>query len=115
MTRLCTLSPSVPVSGESLMRNVIASVGGSMGCAGRGIITSGAQIVWETVASGSPARATMSPADASSTPVRSRPRKASTFVTRPSSISFPLRSSTLTIWLGLTAPELMRPVTMRPR
>src|SRR6516164_2269012 len=115
ITRLCTLSPSVPASGESLMRKVIAKVGGSMGCAGSGSVTSGAQIVCDTVASGSPAIATMSPADASSTPVRSRPRKASTLVTRLCSISCPLRSSTLTPWLGLTAPELMRPVTMRPR
>ena len=55
MTRLCTLSPSVPASGESLMRKVIARVGGSIGCAGSGSVTSGAQIVCDTVASGSPA------------------------------------------------------------
>ena len=41
MTRLCTLSPSVPASGESLMRNVMASVGGSIGWAGSGSVTSG--------------------------------------------------------------------------
>ena len=86
-----------------------------MGCAGSGCVTSGAQMVCDTVASGSPAIATMSPADASSTPVRSSPRKASTLVRRPSSISRPVRSSTLTIWFGFTAPELMRPVTTRPR
>ena len=115
ITRLCTLSPSVPASGESLMRKVIASVGGSIGCAGSGSSTSGAQIVCETVASGRPAMATMSPASASSTAVRSRPRKASTLVTRPSSISLPSRSSTFTGWFGLIEPEVMRPVTMRPR
>ena len=54
MTRLCTLSPSVPASGESLMRNVMVSVGGSIGCAGSGSVTSGAHSVCETVASGSP-------------------------------------------------------------
>ena len=69
----------------------------------------------DTVASGRPAMATMSPATASSTAVRSRPRKASTLVTRPCSISLPSRSSTLTVWFGLTEPERMRPVTMRPR
>ncbi len=34
MTRLCTLSPSWPASGPSLMRKVMVSVGGSIGCAG---------------------------------------------------------------------------------
>ncbi len=97
------------------MRNVMASVGGSIGCAGSGCITSGAQIVCETVASGSPDMETMSPADASSRLLRSSPRKASTLVTRPSSTGLPFRSSTLTIWLGRTEPDVMRPVTMRPR
>ena len=113
--RPVTLSPSVPASGESFTRNVIASVGGSIGCAGIGVSTSGAQMVCATVASGRPAIATMSPASASSTGTRSSPRKASTLVTRPASISVPLRSSTLTVWFGLTEPEVMRPVTMRPR
>jgi hypothetical protein len=35
--RLVTLSPSVPASGESFTRNVIASVGGSIGCAAIGV------------------------------------------------------------------------------
>ena len=65
--RPVTLVPSVPASGESLTRNVIASVGGSIGCAGIGVSTAGSQMVWATVASGSPASATMSPASASST------------------------------------------------
>ena len=43
--RPVTLSPSVPASGESLTRNVIASVGGSIGCAGIGVSTDGSQIV----------------------------------------------------------------------
>ena len=78
--RLVTLVPSVPASGESLTRKVIDSVGGSIGWAGSGAVTSGAQMVWATVASGSPARETMSPAVASSRATRSSPRKASTFV-----------------------------------
>ena len=113
--RPVTLSPSVPASGESLTRNVIASVGGSIGCAGIGVSTDGSQIVIATVAFGSPAIATMSPASASSTGTRSRPRNASTLVMRPVSISLPSWSSTLTGWFGLTDPEVMRPVTMRPR
>ena len=38
MTRLCTLSPSRPASGESFTEMVIARVGGSIGCAGIGVI-----------------------------------------------------------------------------
>ena len=37
MTRLWTLSPSWPASGPSLMRKVIDSVGGSIGCAAIGL------------------------------------------------------------------------------
>ena len=72
-------------------------------------------MVWATVAFGRPAMATMSPASASSTGARSRPRNASTLVMRPFSISLPVRSSTFTAWFGFTEPEVMRPVTMRPR
>ena len=93
----------------------MASVGGSIGCAGSGSVTSGAHSVCATVASGSPAMETMSPAKPSSIGVRSRPRKASTFVTRPASTRLPSRSSTLTGWFGFTEPEKIRPVTMRPR
>ena len=50
-----------------LMRNVMVSVGGSIGCAGSGSVTSGAHSVCETEASGRPAMATMSPANPSST------------------------------------------------
>ena len=71
--RPVTLVPSVPASGESLTRNVMASVGGSIGCAWIGVSITGSQMVWATVALGSPARATMSPASASSTGTRSRP------------------------------------------
>ena len=70
------------------MRKVMVSVGGSIGCAGSGAVTSGAHSVCETNASGSPAMATMSPAKPSSIGARSKPRKASTLVTRPSSIEF---------------------------
>ena len=87
--RPVTLSPSVPASGELLTRNVIARVGGSIGCACSGISTEGSQMVSATVALGRPAMATMSPASASSTAVRSMPRNASTLVMRPVSISLP--------------------------
>ena len=97
------------------MRKVIDSVGGSIGWAGMGAVTSGAAIVSATVASVSPAMATMSPALASSIGRRSRPRKPSTLETRPSSTSLPSRERTFTGMFGRTAPEVMRPVRMRPR
>ena len=62
MTRLVTLSPSVPASGESLTRKVIERVGGSIGWAVSGSVTSGAQKVSATVPWVRPAMATMSPA-----------------------------------------------------
>ena len=52
MTRLVTLSPSVPASGESLTRNDMATVGGSIGWACSGSVTSSAQKVSATVALG---------------------------------------------------------------
>ena len=85
MTRLVTLSPSVPASGESLTMKVMESVGGSIGCACKGSVTSSAQSVSATLNFSSPAMATMSPASASSIGVRSMPRKARIFETRPCS------------------------------
>ena len=56
--------------------NDIETVGGSIGCAGSGVSTEGSQKVSATVPLVSPAMATMSPAPASSSGVRSMPRKA---------------------------------------
>ena len=69
-----TFLPSLPPSGPSLTRNVIASVGGSTGMACSGAASAGSPTVSGTVASVSPATATMSPASHSSTGTRSRPR-----------------------------------------
>ena len=41
MTRLVTLSPSVPASGESLTRKDMVTVGGSIGWAGSGSVVLG--------------------------------------------------------------------------
>ena len=90
MTRLCTLSPSVPASGESLTRKVIDRVGGSIGWACSGSLTSGAHSVSATLKLGRPAMATMSPASATSIGVRSMPRKARILETRPVSTSLPV-------------------------
>ncbi len=113
--RPVTLSPSVPASGLSLTRKVIASVGGSMGWAGSGSVTSGSAMVSATFPSSSPATATMSPAWASSTATRLRPRKASTLVVRPLSTRLPSRASTFTFCPALMEPDVMRPVRTRPR
>ena len=90
-------------------------VGGSIGWARNGVVTSGSHSVSATVACVMPAMATMSPASATSTAVRSRPRKASTLVTRAVSIRRPSRLIALMVWLGRMLPEVMRPVRMRPR
>ena len=62
MTRLVTLSPSVPASGLSLTENVIDSVGGSIGWAVSGSTSSRLQRVSATLNFSRPATATMSPA-----------------------------------------------------
>ena len=89
--REVTLVPSRPASGLSLTEKVMARVGGSIGSAWIATLTSGAQIVSATVVSVSPAMAMMSPAMASSTGRRSRPRKASSFERRACSMIWPSR------------------------
>ena len=98
-----------------MTEKVMDSVGGSTGLAVTGWITSGSQMVSATVVRSSPAMATMSPASARSTAVRSSPRKASTLVTRVVSTRLPSRCMALMVWFGLTEPDQMRPVRMRPR
>ena len=115
MTRLWTLSPSRPARGLSFTETVMEMVGGSMGWAGRASVTSRAQRVSATVALDRPAMATMSPASASSMGWRFRPRKASTLVMRPRSISCPSRDRALMARPGTALPESIRPVSRRPR
>ena len=88
--REVTFLPSRPPSGPSLMRKVMASVGGSTGIGfAAALSTSGAQIVSGMVPASRPAMAMMSPASACSTGTRSRPRKDSSFVRRPVSTTLP--------------------------
>src|SRR3984957_18670523 len=54
MTRLVTLSPSVPATGLSLTEKVIDSVGGSIGCGCSGSTSSGGHGGWGTVIFSSP-------------------------------------------------------------
>ena len=115
ITRLCTLSPSRPASGLSLTETVMAMVGGSIGWAGIGVVTSGSHRVSATVAFDSPAMATMSPASATSMAVRFRPRNASSLVTRPFSTMAPSRDSAWIAMPGVNLPASTRPVRIRPR
>ena len=115
MTRLCTLSPSWPANGPSLMRKVIDSVGGSTGCAGSGVSTGEiAQRVGDGRLAHAGQRDDLAGLARSRPAARSRPRKASTFWARNCSTTLPSPCSALTVWLGLTLPEVMRPVRMRP-
>ncbi len=117
-SRICrevTFFPDRPASGPSLMRKVIASVGGSTGIAGSGPVSSGAPIVSGTVASVMPAMAMMSPASASSTGTRSRPRNDISLVSRPVSSTEPSARSTFSGIFSLARPCSIRPVSTRPR
>ncbi len=115
MTRDCTLSPSRPASGESLMVIVTAKVGGSIGGAGTGSEASSSISVSATVAAERPAIATMSPASASPIGTRLRPRNARSFDSRARSTSSPSRRSALTTWPVAMRPDSTRPVSTRPR
>ena len=63
---LVNFFPSVPAKGELLTVIVIDIVGGSIGVAGIGVVTSKSQIVSATFAFSSPAITTMSPASPTS-------------------------------------------------
>ena len=72
--------PSFPARGESLTKNVIDIVGGSIGNECNGSVTSIEAIVSATVAFSSPAIAMISPACAVSIGILFNPSKASNFV-----------------------------------
>jgi len=88
-----------------LTEKVIAKVGGSIGSAGSGLATSGAQIVSATVVRVRPATAMMSPAWASSIGRRSSPRNACSLVSRACSTRRPSRASDFTGMLSRATPE----------
>jgi hypothetical protein len=95
---------------------VIDTVGGSIGCSGQRLFD---RWIAEGVGDGALGQARDGDDVArfgfSRSAARSRPRKASTLVMRPCSITLPSRDSTFTAWFGFTEPEAMRPVIMRPR
>ena len=79
------------------------------------MLAAGSNIVSATVVFDKPASAIISPALASSKGTLSRPRKAKTFVIRPSSLASPSIVSDFTIEFGLIDPDVILPVRMRPR
>ena len=85
-----------PITPE-FVEKVIAKVGGSMGCDGIDASTLMAHNVSATVAFWNPATATISPAPASSTVWRSKPRKAMILVMRVSSNTVPSRLRARTV------------------
>ena len=97
-----------------MIEKVTASVEGSIGVAGNASVTPGSTTVSATVAMPSPASETMSPAPASCRARLWSPRRASTLVILVVSIRRPSRESALTVMLGLTRPDMMRPVTILP-
>ena len=113
--RLVTLSPSVPASGESLTRKVMESVGGSIGWAGSGSVTSGAQMVCATVALGSPAMRDDVAGRGLVEPDALKPAKREHLRHAALLDQLAIVIQHLDGWFGAIVPELMRPVTMRPR
>ena len=115
MTRLVTLSPSVPASGLSLTEKVIASVGGSIGWAGSGSAHLGRA---DRVGDGDLRQAGDGDDVAGLGLLHRRALDAAEgqdlgYAAGLDQIA--VASSTFTGMLALTEPEKMRPVMMRPR
>ncbi len=108
-----TLVPSVPASGESLTRNVIASVGGSIGCAAIGVSIDRIADCHRHGGVGQAGQrdnvAGFGFLNRHALDAAERQYLGDAAV----SIVLPSRSSTFTLWFGFTEPELMRPVMMR--
>ncbi len=116
MTRLVTLSPSVPASGLSLTEKVIDRVGGSIGWACSGSTSSGrAQGVGDVEllqAGDGDDVAGLGLVDRRALDAAEGEDLRDAAVSRP---GCRCRSSTLTGALALIEPEKMRPVMTRPR
>ena len=106
--------PDRPANGDVFTKNVMVRVGGSIGIAGIGSVTSGAHRVSATVARENPATTTMSPADADSNDTFSIPRCSIIFVIFAFSINSPFMLMALTVWPTRTVPDSILPVKMRP-
>eukprot|EP01136_Pigoraptor_vietnamica_P025812 Opistho-1_new@80116 len=112
--RLVTYLPSRPASGLVLTQKFMVSVGSSILSIGNGAGVSGSVTVTPMPMSAMPLISTMSPGPASVTCTRSRPRKVSTWLTRPLTDLPSGPSITTTSIMGLMVPALMRPTPMRP-
>ena len=105
--------PSRPANGESLTWNVMLTVGSSTVSGGSASTWSGSQTVSEMWTVSRPVKAMMSPAWASGTSTRSRPRKPRICRMRPRR-SPPSRETTVTGVLRWMRPRAMRPMPMTP-
>ena len=111
--RVVTYLPSRPANGESLTWKVMLIVGSSTD---RGVIAStfsGSQIVSEILSLSMPEIQTISPAAASSTSIRSRPRWLFTCRILPLRC-LPSTSTIITCWFVRATPRVTRPIPMTP-
>eukprot|EP00053_Salpingoeca_punica_P017261 m.165877 g.165877 ORF g.165877 m.165877 type:complete len:478 (-) comp17162_c0_seq14:759-2192(-) len=107
--------PSRPARGDELTEMVMAMVGGSMGAALIGSVTSGWQSVSLTVEEGRPASVMMSPASAEGMMTCSMPWRANSFSTRASTRFSPDSVNALMVSPVLTRPDTTRPIRHLPR
>ncbi len=106
--------PSRPANGDALTMKYIETVGSSTAVAAMPSGNAASAIVSPMLRPSIPDTQMMSPADASSTSMRSRPWKASIFVSRKPVVTAPSRA-TLTIGaLTFDVPRKMRPMPIRP-
>ena len=115
MTVDVTFLPSRPAKGESFTMIVTDMVGGSIGVASNGVVTSGEQIVSATDVLAKPAMQMMSPARTLSTGIRDAPSNLRSLVKRPVSITLPSRFKPRTLSLTEALPCATRPTRQRPR
>ena len=106
--------PDFPARGDVFTKNVIVSVGGSIGNAGIGSVTDGSHNVSATVARVNPATTTMSPADAESRDTFCTPACSIIFVIFAVSTNSPAMLIALTVWPTRTVPDSILPVKIRP-
>ncbi|MNY22527.1 hypothetical protein D3C86_1561450 [compost metagenome] len=112
--RLVTNLPSRPASGDVFTQKFMVSVGSSTFSIGRASWASGAHTVQPIPSSSIPLISTMSPASASGTISRSRPRNFSTWLIRPL-IGLPSGPNlTTTSCSDLARPREMRPTPILP-
>ena len=106
--------PLCPANGDVFTKNVIVSVGGSIGIAGIGSVTDGSHNVSATVAFENPAITTISPADALSRETLFIPWCSMIFVIFAFSTNSPAILIAFTVCPTRTVPDSIFPVKIRP-